>query len=1045
VPVPHFRRRMVEVNGLPVLEQGFIGRRGLQHEVRRRVHAGQRLLVFQGLGGLGKTALASQLLSHVFAPDTADQVILRCAELDHTSDPIAALRAQVEQHGRDHDFRYWDERALDLRERFPETAPGFGEVVRALRRERPNLVVYADNAENLQTGPVIEDPEMLGAWRAGVEPWWQEMERLAEEGVLVLASTRYAWARLDRRSHLGVGPLSPADCLRMIASFPALRQLPPDVQARLGSRVDGHPRTIELLDRLIAHREGQLGADRKVAEAWSEIIEPVLPEHEEWIRADLLLEKLWERLSEKAREHARHLTVLRRPAPAFVIDRMGTARDELIRSGLLTRFRELSSYQGEARWVERWGVVGLLLRFIPAAKDFPDAHAKAAAAYEEWLLSGGRLRVDQAEVIHHLHAIGMGERAWPTVEDLVLWLRDRGNYREAQDILAGCEAAGTRGGQLASALMLLAQVKRQQGNFGSELDLILKRASALTETEERQHAIRLETSQLWLDRGDLRRAADLLQRLLAETERAQRVPESFRATTMHTLADVLSRQGKYAEAESLLRRAVVIQERDLGTQHPNFAAALDGLAGVLRDRGKYQEAEALFRRARTLHERIWGSEHRTVAASLLGVSSALLWQGRLQESEGALREALRIQETVLGRQHPTWHSALHNLCEVLDRQGKHQEAENLLREVLAAEEEASGEKTLPYAASSYALAKVLTQRGCYEQAEPLLRRALATQGELLGGDHPDYGTTLHGLGDLLDRQGKFAQAEQLFRQAVVIDEGAYGEGHAQHAASVHALAGSVLHQGRHREAEDLLTRCLALQERALGASHPTYAATLQLLASVLEEEGRYAEAEDLLRRVVICDRESLGEDHPSYSFALAALARVLNLRGDLAEAERLIHRALAIQQRSLSRMHPAIAASLNTLAGLLDRQGRTAEAEPLLREALAIQEDSLGKENPNLGPTLANLAGVLMDLGKGQEAEALLHRALQISLAIHGFYRCETGQILSFLAQAQRSMGKPEAAESAFRALRSLHGGPGPEHPITQELTPLLQEIAAGR
>ena len=63
-----FKRQTIEVSGLPVLELGFIGHRPLQHEVRRRLRSGQRLIVLQGLGGLGKTALASQLLSKVLAP-----------------------------------------------------------------------------------------------------------------------------------------------------------------------------------------------------------------------------------------------------------------------------------------------------------------------------------------------------------------------------------------------------------------------------------------------------------------------------------------------------------------------------------------------------------------------------------------------------------------------------------------------------------------------------------------------------------------------------------------------------------------------------------------------------------------------------------------------------------------------------------------------------------------------------------------------------------------------------------------------------------------
>src|SRR5262249_49367970 len=103
------RRHIVEVGGLPVLEFGFIGRRALQHEVRRRLRSGQRLLVLQGLGGLGKTALASQLLSKVLAPgQPAYQLILPCSSLErYDGNPATVLTAHVIAHGTAHGPGDW--------------------------------------------------------------------------------------------------------------------------------------------------------------------------------------------------------------------------------------------------------------------------------------------------------------------------------------------------------------------------------------------------------------------------------------------------------------------------------------------------------------------------------------------------------------------------------------------------------------------------------------------------------------------------------------------------------------------------------------------------------------------------------------------------------------------------------------------------------------------------------------------------------------------------------------------------------------------------
>jgi hypothetical protein len=158
-------RRKVMVNGLPVLERGFIGRRDLLHEIRRRLEAGQRLLVLQGLGGLGKTALATQLLTGVLQARPVDLLVLRCRDLEGDGDPFLELRGQAEEHGRLHGLHDWEEKVRNLREEYPDPIGGLAAVIRALRRERPELVVYVDNAESLQIGPASDVAH--AGWRVG--------------------------------------------------------------------------------------------------------------------------------------------------------------------------------------------------------------------------------------------------------------------------------------------------------------------------------------------------------------------------------------------------------------------------------------------------------------------------------------------------------------------------------------------------------------------------------------------------------------------------------------------------------------------------------------------------------------------------------------------------------------------------------------------------------------------------------------------------------------------------------------------------------------
>jgi hypothetical protein len=63
--------------------------------------------------------------------------------------------------------------------------------------------------------------------------------------------------------------------------------------------------------------------------------------------------------------------------------------------------------------------------------------------------------------------------------------------------------------------------------------------------------------------------------------------------SMNNLAEVLSRQGNYAEAEAMHQQTLKLKDDVLGKDHPNTLRRMMGLAVGLSQQGKYAEAEAL--------------------------------------------------------------------------------------------------------------------------------------------------------------------------------------------------------------------------------------------------------------------------------------------------------------------------------------------------------------------------------------------------------------------------------------------------------------------
>ncbi len=738
-----FQRRTVEVGGLPVLEHGFIGRRGLQHEIRRRVERdGQRLIVLQGLGGLGKTALASQLLSRTFAPDPRDQLILRGRGLEEKADPIAELRAQAEEHGKVHRLPQWEERRKRLREEIADPAPGFAATVEELRRDRPGLVLYMDNAEPLQEGPASNDPKALGSWRPEAVAWWAEMEKLAANG-LVLISTRYGWKGLAPGAWVPVDPLSQADVLRMLDTFPGFRPLARRDRERLAAAVDGHPRTLEILDRLIQERCADLGPGFETGDPWKDLIEPVLPRHAQEIRADLLLEELWQRLTPAAREHAVQIGVLRVSAPRFVIDRLGAAATELIRTGVLTRFREQMLWEDHTEWMDRWGLQRMVRSFIRSKTreaSLQSAHRAAGEAFEEWVQQGRKSLSDWEEGAHHFQAAGDGDRAWPMLEKLVFWLRGDARYRDALSLLETCEASGTTGERLAMALMLQVQMRRELGERSLDLAGILDRALELASSDETRALVLAEQGSFRLDRKEHSEAASLLRRALVLKGKTLGREHPEYAASLHELAGVLAGQGDYAEAEDLLRQALDLRES---------MPTLTNLADVLAVQGRGDEGEPLVLRALAIARKKHGDEHPPAVAQILTVLARLQATLGRPEAAATARQALKALAETLGPEHP------------MTRQG-----EAVLHRILA-----GGSGFVPISQLE-AQARVAAEKGDFPAAIAAQERAIALAREA-GGERESL-VTLSGLlfwlAAYLGQVGRYEDALGALEEVVALDE-----------------------------------------------------------------------------------------------------------------------------------------------------------------------------------------------------------------------------------------------------------------------------------
>jgi hypothetical protein len=216
------------VHSLDMLQSGtdgFIGRRKDLARLRQRHIKGRRIFVLHGLGGIGKTALAVNLIPKLgVEPDRI--MLLDAARADKTEDPVQDLWEQLANQIQKA-FPNLLKKILDAHKEKQDPLTMFSAVIKDADKAWPSGPGYLHNAESLQVNVESENGD-LGTWASpGIDQWWRIATQGATHGgpLTLIATTRYLLNDIDRQNSWSVGVLRSADMARMIRWFPFLRAM----------------------------------------------------------------------------------------------------------------------------------------------------------------------------------------------------------------------------------------------------------------------------------------------------------------------------------------------------------------------------------------------------------------------------------------------------------------------------------------------------------------------------------------------------------------------------------------------------------------------------------------------------------------------------------------------------------------------------------------------------------------------------------------------------------------------------------------------------
>jgi len=811
-------RRAPELGGLRARPVGqFVGRRTAQRDLPAVLESDRFSgVLLHGIGGIGKTTLAAEVLRHtlqrrplwqvatVTGPVSADGIFAAVAAVLRRDllrrQVVAGPQVAAVQVATRMDVPWQDRLALLREDVFPGTP-----VVLVLDN-------FEDNLTHRDGGWQITDPtlaELLAAWADS--PGHSRL----------LITSRYPFPLPERAAgrlyQYQVPPLSLAETGKLLWSLPHLERhaVDADVREKIWRAVGGHPRCLEYLDALLGAGQGRFpDITRRLTEAVTNRFGP--QQATQWLHQERTLDAALAQVATLAAdevlltEHLDRLATV--PGAIRLLAGISVYREPVDRIALLFQIGQPdpTAATPDSR-ILTFQILSPLADYGMDTDQLDSEQLEQALAQDSPLSDD-----DRHQLTHLLRQIRQPRppvAAPPQLSMLLPRLLDTSLVTRLGDRVFMHRWTAT---ELAKHLAryspphaesdLLAQAHQAAADYWQwrARNWPQDQVAEIHDWEEaRYHLIAIGD----FDTADIitRHMCTQLHRwgawdreagLIHDTLRWVPPTSGRRATWYRRLGVLAQARGDYGEAERFYRQSLAIDE-ELGNR-AGIANIYHQLGLLAHDRGDHGEAERLYRQALAIAEELGDRSGVSVICHQLGVLAQA--RGDYGEAERLYRQSLAIDEGLGDRSGvAVSYQQLGRLAQI---RGDYGEAERLYQRSLAIKEKLGNRAGM--ANSYHQLGRLAEIRGDYGAAERLYRKALAIDEEL--GNRAGIAITYRQLGVLAQARGDYGEAERLYRQSLAIDE---ESGNRSGVAFSHSRLG-VLYAALGRPTEAVSMHCRAL-------------------------------------------------------------------------------------------------------------------------------------------------------------------------------------------------------------------------------------------
>jgi len=287
----------------------------------------------------------------------------------------------------------------------------------------------------------------------------------------------------------------------------------------------------------------------------------------------------------------------------------------------------------------------------------------------------------------------------------------------------------------------LAELYRLMGVYSKSEPLYLKSLKVLKNILGEEHSVIAtiynNLGMIYYSMGLYRKAEPLYLEALRLREKLLGEEHFETTTSYNNLAEFYNHAMKeYKKAESFYLKSLRLKEKIFLEEHPDTATAYNNLAGLYESMKEYEKAEPLYLKALMLRENLLGEEHSDTATSYNDLGFLYHSMDKHKKAELLYLKALKLREKLLNKNHPDIAQSYNNLGGLYNLMGVYKKVEEFFLKALKLREETLGEEHPDTGISYNNLGTFYYEQGKYNKAYRYMKRAVDIWLKVWNDSHP---------------------------------------------------------------------------------------------------------------------------------------------------------------------------------------------------------------------------------------------------------------------------------------------------------------------